>query len=304
MKKLMTVALLLIILGVVLQFRDTILIQINNIISSKKVVTLENKNDYYRDYDFMFVQNTDNFSPHSRQDILNIYYTAINSGKESFTFYCPNEYKNCLKEIETLAKDQTILSDINNYVHPFNGFNHIETEYDSLGRVTIMITKSYTNEQIEAINKKIDLLAPTLINNNLNTENKIRAIHDYIINNTIYDSDRSDKNIINYNSDIAYGPLFQGYGICGGYTDLMELFLEKMNIKSYKISSEKHVWNAVYLDGHWYHLDLTWDDPVTSDKQNLLEHEFFLIGDKELLNLEKTEHTYNHDIYPEIAKEA
>ena len=51
----------------------------------------------------MFVQNTDNFSPHSRQDILNIYYTAINSGKESFTFYCPNEYKNCLKEIETLA---------------------------------------------------------------------------------------------------------------------------------------------------------------------------------------------------------
>ena len=38
-----------------------------------------------------------------------------------------------------------------------------------------------------------------------------------------------------YKSEIAYGPLFEGYAVCGGYTDLMELFLEKMNIKSYKI---------------------------------------------------------------------
>ena len=44
-----------------------------------------------------------------------------------------------------------------------------------------------------------------------------------------------------YASDIAYGPLFEGYGICGGYTDAMELFLEKMGIESYKISSDQHV---------------------------------------------------------------
>ena len=300
MKKVMTIALLLIILGVVLQFRDTIMIQINNIISSKKLVTIENKNNYYRDYDFEFVQNTEDFTPNSKQDILNIYYTAINSGKTDFTFYCPQEYKGCLKEIENLAKNQTLLSDINNFVHPFNGFNHISTEYDTLGRVSITIEKSYTDEQIQEINKKIDLVAPTLINNNLSDRDKIKAVHDYIINNTIYDSERSDHNIINYDSDIAYGPLFQGYGICGGYTDLMELFLERMNIKSYKISSEKHVWNAVYVDNNWYHLDLTWDDPVTSDKQNLLEHEFFLITDARLAELEKTEHTYDHTVYKEV----
>ena len=303
MKKAMTLALLLIILGIVLQFRDTIIIQIDSIVNSKREVTIENRNGYYRNYDFKFVQNTDNFSPMNKQDILNIYYTAINSGKSSFTFYCPKEYKKCLKEVEKLAEDQGMLSDINNYVHPFNGFNHIETEYDTLGRVTITIDKSYTEEQIDEINKKIDLLAPTLLNNNLSDKDKIRGIHDYIINNTKYDSDRSDNNIINYYSDIAYGPLFQGYAICGGYTDLMELFLERMNIKSFKISSDKHVWNAVYLDGHWYHLDLTWDDPVTSNHQQLLEHEFFLITDEKLKSLEQTEHDYNHDIYSEL-KEA
>lgn len=303
MKKVMTVAVLLVILGVVLQFRDTILIQIDNIINSKKVVTLENRNDYYRNYDFNFVQNTDNFSPQNRQDILNIYYTAINSGKESFTFYCPKEYSGCVKEVEALAENQTLLSDINNFVHPFNGFNHIETEYDSIGRVTINIIKSYDDEQIEEINKKIDLLYPSIINENLSDKDKIKAVHDYIINNTNYDSDRSDKNIINYNSDIAYGPLFQGYAICGGYTDLMELFLERLHIKSYKVSSEKHVWNAVNLDGHWYHLDLTWDDPVTSDNQQLLEHEFFLITDSRLKELEKSEHVYDYSVYSEL-KEA
>ena len=41
-----------------------------------------------------------------------------------------------------------LLSDINNYVHPYNGFSHIESEYDSLGRVTINIVRNYTEEDI------------------------------------------------------------------------------------------------------------------------------------------------------------
>ena len=35
---------------------------------------LKNKNEYYRDYNFMFVRNTENFSPSSPQDILNIFF--------------------------------------------------------------------------------------------------------------------------------------------------------------------------------------------------------------------------------------
>ena len=73
MKKAMTLALLLIILGIVLQFRDTIIIQIDSIVNSKREVTIENRNGYYRNYDFKFVQNTDNFSPMNKQDIFMIY---------------------------------------------------------------------------------------------------------------------------------------------------------------------------------------------------------------------------------------
>lgn len=264
---------------------------------------LDQKNDYYRSYDFDFVQNTDNLSPHSRQDILNVFYTAINTGMSDFTFYCPNDYNGCLDEVENLANDQELLSDINNFVHPFNGFNHIETQYDSLGKVSIHIEKSYTKEQIQETERIVDELSNQLIVPGANDIDNIKRVHDYIINNSIYDSDRSDYNITTYHSDIAYGPLIEGHGICGGYTDAMQLFLEKMGIKSYKVASDEHIWNAVHLDKKWYHLDLTWDDPVTSTGDNLLEHKFFLIDTPTLLQLEKDEHQFDTRIYSEL-KEA
>lgn len=258
------------------------------------------KNQYYRDYDFDFVQNTDKLEPTNRQELLNTFYTIINSGEEEFTFYCPDSYSSCLDEVEQIANDQDLLSHINNFVHPYNGFNHIETQYDSLGKVTVYIKKSYSKKQIQELESKIDELSQELILPGDSDINNIRRVHDYIINHSIYDSNRSDYNITTYNSDIAYGPLFQGYGICGGYTDAMELFLEEMGIKSYKISSDQHVWNAVYLDGKWVHLDLTWDDPVVSSGENLLEHNFFLIDTTTLLALEQTEHVFDQNIYSEL----
>lgn len=301
MKKIITFAALLIILGIVFSQKETILDYYNQykITNYQKSIVL-NKNEYYRDYSFNFVQTTDNFIPESKQDLLNIFYTAINSGQNHFTFYCPNNYKECAKEVQQIANNQTLLSHINNFVHPYNGFKHIETEYDSLGKVTITTQKNYTESDITVINDKINNIINEIITTNASDEEKVKTIHDYIINNSKYDSARSDQNIINYKSDIAYGPLLEGYGICGGYTDAMELFLEKLNIKSYRISSENHVWNAVYLNNNWYHLDLTWDDPVTPNSQDLLQHDFFLINTNRLIELEKQEHTFDQTIYQEL----
>lgn len=303
MKKLVTLGLLLILAGLIMIRKEDLVTIINTYLYPNNSIELGEKNEYYRDYDFMFVQNTDNFTPTNMQDILNIFYTVINAGKDEFSFYCPKEYVGCLEDIEALARDQDQLSNINNFVHPYNGFSHIETEYDTLGKVTIRTDRSYRSADIDQINQKVDELYSQLVSDSKSTEENIKSVHDYIINHSKYDSDRSDNNIIKYHSDIASGPLFEGYGICGGYTDLMELFLEKMNLKSYKISSDKHVWNAVYLNGTWKHLDLTWDDPVSADKKDYLEHNYFLIDTKTLLKQETTQHNFNQDIYAEL-KEA
>ena len=249
----------------------------NHILNRNRNVVLEEVNDYYRDYDFLFVHNVEEFTPTEYQDLLDIYYTVLNSGQTSFTFYCSKDYKECIQDVQTLANDQELFSNINNYVHPYNGFSHIETEYDTLGRITINTIKSYTNEEIAQINEKVEELYPQLVKDGVPLQDNIRSIHDYIINHTRYDSNRSDNQVIQYKSDIAYGALFDGYALCGGYTDLMEIFLEKMNVKSFKASSEDHVWNVVLIGDRWYHLDLTWDDPVSSDGKDYLEHNYFLI---------------------------
>lgn len=302
MKKFLVLGMLLILLGVTVTLKED-LIKVYNKLFLKigtEVVSLGDKNEYYRDYNFDFVQNTNDFSPKNRQDILNIYYTAINAGKNTFTFYCPSSYKECLNEVDNLANDQTTLSHINNFVHPFNGFKNIETEYDSLGKVKIKIEKSYTKDEIEKVEKKVKNIEKKVITSNSSLENNIKNIHDYIINNSKYDSNRSDNNIVKYKSDISYGPLIEGYGLCGGYTDAMELFLEDLNVKSFKVSSENHVWNAVYLNNSWLNLDLTWDDPVTTDSSDVLNHDFFLITTEKLASLETSQHSFDLTIYSEL----
>ena len=260
-------------------------------------VTPINKNKYYRDYDFSYVKNTNNFIPNNKEDIKNIYYTVVNSGMNNFTFYCPKEYTNCINDVNDLANDQNTISDINNFVHPYNSFKTLKTEVDVTGKITLNIDKVYDEEMIIIINYKIDEIIKNNINNTDTPKEKIRKIHDYIINNTTYDKDRSDKKIINYKSDNAYGALIEGYGLCGGYTDAMMLFLEKFNIPNIKIATENHIWNYVKIDDKWYHLDLTWDDPVSEDDKEILDDAYFLISDNELKNIEQEEHNYKEEIY-------
>lgn len=300
-KILATLGLIFIFIGLFLMKKDDIFTIFNDyVLKENKVGTIGEKNEYYRDYDFTFVKNTNNFSPSNYQDILDIYYTVINAGKSNFTFYCPKEYTSCIDDIKTLANDQNTLSDINNYVHPYNGFSHIESEYDSLGRVTINVVRNYTEEDINLINQKIDELMPQLTSNYNSLETNIKNVHDYIINNARYDSARSDNNVLTYKSDTAYGPLFQGYAICGGYTDLMQLFLERLNVKNFRVSSDNHIWNALYINNTWKHLDLTWDDPVASDGKDYLEYNYFLIDTNQLLTLEQTQHNFNLEHYTEL----
>ena len=133
----------------------------------------------------------------------------------------------------------------------------------------------------------------------MDDEKKIRVIHDYIINTTEYDKVRNDQGTSQYDSNTAYGALIEHEAICSGYADAMGIFLNKLKIKNYKIASKTHVWNAVYVNGKWLHLDLTWDDPV-SNRGPILDHKYFLISNEELLRADDENidsHEFNKTIY-------
>ena len=304
MKKYIVLLILVILFGFTFAFRRPLYnLYRTYFVKEEKEVTLTASNDYTRDYDFNYVKRTDDFTPSNYQDLLNIYYTVLNSGEEEFSFYCTDEYSECINDVDSLANNQKVLSTINNFVHPFNSFRHLETSYDDYGKVTLKIEHIYNNNDIKLINAKVKEIEKEIWNSSMSNEDKIKEAHNYIINNSKYDKDRSDNNIVKYKSDTAYGSLLEGYSLCGGYTDAMELFLEDMGIKSYKISSENHVWNAVYLNNDWYHLDLTWDDPITTDGSDILEYNFFLITTSELSELEGEQHNYDKNVYSELAVE-
>jgi transglutaminase/protease-like cytokinesis protein 3 len=82
----------------------------------------------------------------------------------------------------------------------------------------------------------------------------------------------------------------------------MAIFLNRYGIDNYKVASVNHVWNAVKLDGKWYHLDLTWDDPIMEEGKDVVLHDYFLIDTEELFKQDKTQHMFNAAIYKEAYK--
>ena len=53
------------------------------------------------------------------------------------------------------------------------------------------------------------------------------------------------------------------------------IILDKMGVLNIRISNNKHIWNLVYLNNEWLHLDLTWDDPVNDEDKDLLLYDYY-----------------------------
>lgn len=302
MKKFIKFLIFIALTSTLVYFRNDVINFILNKIYTKEI-NIEEKNEYYIDYDFIYVKNTNDFNPKNKQDLINIFYTILNSGWDNFSFYCNKEYKTCKKDINDIINDANILPSINNYVHPFNSYASFSISVNNFGKVNVTIERIYTDEIISVLNKKIKEIESNIITNNMDNKEKIKAVHDYIINNTKYDEEKEYteiNGIKNYKnkSNIAYGPLINSKAICGGYTDAMSIMLYDLGIYNFKISNDNHVWNVINIDDKWLNTDLTWDDPLTNTKEDVLTYTFFLKTTDELLLLDTTEHTFSKDFYP------
>ena len=297
-KNILVILVLLFILILVIIFRKPISNFVIEKILFSKEIYLEEPNEYTLDYNFLYVQSTDDFIADNKQDVLNIFYTALNNGYSNFYFYC--NYNNCQNDVYEITEPENLVN-ISNYVHPFNSYRKVYVSSNSFDKVSVRIEKAYTVDNIDSVNQKLDELIAEIITDEMTDKEKIITFHDYIIDHTIYDSDyiASNLNDIDSPSHKALGPLFYGRSLCGGYSDVMALFLNRLHLPNYRISSDDHIWNFVYLDNNWYHLDLTWDDPVTDSKENIKLDTFLLISTKQLEELNTNYHIYAKTIYPE-----
>jgi len=148
----------------------------------------------------------------------------------------------------------------------------------------------WTNyEQEQNVNTRVSEILSTILTDGLNDEQKEREIHDWIVKNVEYDQTKN-----NYS---AYAALFLGQTVCQGYSTLTYKMLKEVNIASQIINSDEmdHAWNLVSLCGNWYHLDVTWDDPVGQDV-DFIWYNYYNKSDDEIIELE---HYWDYSAYPE-----
>ena len=267
---------------------------------NKKEYVVATANDYYLDADFSYIKNfTDDVS--NKEELLDYIYYVINTGASYADGECTKDYKNCITDLNNIADDTETLSIINNFVHPYNSFKTISFTYTNKGDFSLSIEHVYSKEEIAELNYIVDNKIKDLITPNMTTRDKIKTIHDFIINNTEYDKLKSNNiSDATYKSNTAYGVLIQGYGICSGYADAMAIFLNALDIDNYKISNDSHIWNLVYINGLWKHLDATWDDPISEYNAN--RDTYFLISSDELAKLNDDTHFFDKNVYTEAYK--
>ena len=114
-----------------------------------------------------------------------------------------------------------------------------------------------------------------------------KYIHDRLVSECEYDFDvvSSEKDDPDVSS--AYGALVNHRAICGGYTMASKLLLDSVGIKSYAVHGTAeglaHVWLLVNVEGGWYHLDVTWDDPALSEPSSVIQRTYLNLTDEMIM---------------------
>ena len=104
----------------------------------------------------------------------------------------------------------------------------------------------------------IDLIIYEVVSADMDKPEQIRAIHEWMVKNICYDTSLMSRHVNSL--------LQTGKATCQGYAELFYVFMGELDIDCRLISGnakgESHAWNCVRLDGEWYYIDVTWDDPL------------------------------------------
>ncbi len=112
---------------------------------------------------------------------------------------------------------------------------------------------------------------------------KLKVFHDYIsLNNDFVKEEGLNQTI--------YGGFVSGQIQCEGYAKTMQYLCDLSGIESTVIvgtneAGDSHAWNVVKVDGKWYNLDTTWDDPILTEVDSTnVRYRYFLVPDSWIHN--------------------
>lgn len=181
---------------------------------------------------------------------------AFQKGLNAFIYDNPEVFYIDISKMYLHTETRTILAKktSNVYIAPKEGESYLNASFNSKEDIDIAI------ENLRQIVQDIKVE-----NSDKSKYTQIKYVHDYLINNLEYDRSLSNENIYN-----IYGALVNKLTVCEGYTKAFKYILDQLDIESIFVfgigindgKEESHSWNYVYLEGNWYAVDVTWDDPI------------------------------------------
>lgn len=173
-----------------------------------------------------------------------------------------------------------------------------ELRSSSDGTVTYMtFTYTYTYyttyEQETLVDEQIDRVLDELDVYKSGTYQKIKAVYDYICQNTSYDYDNLNNEDYKLKYT-AYAALIDGKAVCQGYALLFYRMSLELGVNSRLISGtgnqEAHGWNIVNVNGLYYNVDTTWD-------AGRMEYDYFLKCDQNFVDHVRDEEYTTQEFY-------
>lgn len=156
----------------------------------------------------------------------------------------------------------------NNYINRNTTYGYDMSYDDNIDHYIYNFRFEYflTKEEQAFVDRQSDTIIKEIIKPGMTTEEKVRAINQYVVDHVEYDDATYEGTNVTLHSYSAYGAL-HGLAVCEGYTSIMQTLFDKAGIPSYIITGtvygpngEGHAWNLVNVDGVWRYVDATWND--------------------------------------------
>ena len=146
--------------------------------------------------------------------------------------------------------------------------------YGILDAIRTGNTTGWKNNETKQVVDKCAAIYKEIIKDGMSDKEKVTAIHDYLIYHADYTANGDLTQATQRNCTVA-GLVLDGSAVCSGYANTFYLFCKAAGLDCEYVRGESvpkkddfgHAWNRVKVDGKWYYVDCTWDDPVGGHKE-------------------------------------
>lgn len=198
---------------------------------------------------------------------------------------------------ETLSKVMVDIKTRDRYL--YENIYKWQTKYsyiDNKAMIEFKVNFLTSKEQEEFVSAHVAKVLPTLMKKTDSDLEKVKAIHDYIVLHGAYSEETTNSQYSTY----TY--ITEEKAVCQAYALLMYKMLKGASVEVEYVKGvtggENHAWILVKLNGEWQHIDVTWDDPVGGNIDEV-RYTYFLLSDKQIA---KT-HNWDSEGYPTATSE-